>query len=351
LIGRNGGIEMNNVSTNTWDSSVEFFNQVSERALLHYTNVNDLTAELLDYSENATYLIRNTNTGVKQILRVCRPNYHMKQQIESEVKWVKATGENTPINVPKPIAALNGEYIQTVKLDGQDVEYHCVMFSFLEGKMPEIDNEDQLIEVFEVIGEMAAQLHEDVFRNWNQFKEFKRPIWNYENILGEKPIWGRWQDGIAITPERLKLFTRVADVIKLRLERFGQNPERFGLIHADLRHANLLVNGDEVNVIDFDDSGFGWYLADVASSLTLIEHRSSVPVLIESWLKGYRKVRSLSEEEENEIPTFIMMRRLQIIAWAGSRDNKLTEELGSEYTRQADAMAKAYLDKFENSQY
>lgn len=53
-----------------------------------------------------------------------------------------------------------------------------------------------------------------------------------------------------------------------------------------------------------------------------------MPDLIQAWLKGYRKVRALSKEEELEIPTFIMMRRLQLIAWIGSRENETTRELG-----------------------
>jgi len=42
-------------------------------------------------------------------------------------------------------------------------------------------------------------------------------------------------------------------VIGARLARFGSGAARFGLIHADMRLANLLVDGDDVCVIDFDD--------------------------------------------------------------------------------------------------
>ena len=85
-----------------------------------------------------------------------------------------------------------------------------------------------------------------------------------KRLLGESPKWARWQDGLGITAERVELFVEVSKVIKSRLEDFGQDCNRFGLIHADLRHANLLVKDGEVKVIDFDDSGFGWYLYDLA---------------------------------------------------------------------------------------
>ncbi|MFS0575457.1 phosphotransferase [Sporosarcina sp. 179-K 3D1 HS] len=338
---------MPDVIINTWDRSVDFFNEVPRKAVDLYDGLSGFKLELLNYSENATYLLQNPETGGKRILRVCRPNYHSKEEIESEIQWMLSIGEHTSIVVPKPIVGENGEYVQSIRLDYRDFEYHCVLFTFLEGDEPDIENEEKLIEVFEEIGKTAAQFHKHVMEKGNGFTNIKRPIWDYENLLGDKAKWGRWHDGLAITPAREALFTRVSKVIRNRLERFGQGRERFGLIHGDLRHANLLVRQGEVQVIDFDDSGFGWFLFDLAASLTFIEHRRYVPKLIESWLKGYRQVRPLSEEEEFEIPTFILMRRLQLIAWVGSRENETTTELGSAFTEQTDALAEAYLREFE----
>ncbi len=332
----------------TWESSVELFDQVSQKAMKLFEELSNSTVKLLDYSENATYLVQNPETKEKHILRVCRPNYHTKEEIESEVYWLQSINDNTSIIVSQPILGSNNEYIQTVKLENHLLEYYCVMFTFLDGEAPDVDHESKLIKVFEDIGYTTAQFHNHVINNWEKFNEIKRPIWNYGNLLGEQPKWGKWQDGLDITPGRVELFGKVSKVIKSRLENFGQDCNRFGLIHADLRHANLLIKDGEVKVIDFDDCGFGWYLYDLAASLTFIEHRSYVPKVIESWLKGYRRIRSLSEQEENEIPTFIMMRRLQLIAWVGSRDNETTQELGSEFTEQTDKLAKIYLN---NSEY
>lgn len=340
---------MSKAGANTWENSVALFNEVSQQTIDLYKELANSTVKILDYSENATYLVEKPDVGEKYILRVCRPNYHTKEEIASEVHWLQSIDENTSIIVSRPILGLNNEYIQTVTLDNRPFEYYCVLFTFLDGEEPDVDDEDKLIKVFGEIGRTTAKIHNHVVNNWKEFEQIKRPIWNYETILGENPKWARWQDGLGITPERLELFERVSKVIKSRLEKFGKDCNRFGLIHADLRHANLLVKDGEVKVIDFDDSGFGWYLYDLAASLTFIEHRPYVPELIEEWLKDYRKVRALSEEEEKEIPTFIMMRRLQLIAWVGSRDNETAQELGSEYTEQTDELAKAYLKNFESS--
>ena len=61
-----------------------------------------------------------------------------------------------------------------------------------------------------------------------------------------------------------------------------------------MRLANLLIDGGETKVIDFDDCGFSWYLYDCATALSFIEHRPDVPELVAAWVKGYRSVAPLS---------------------------------------------------------
>lgn len=325
---------------------LETFERVAKDAVKRFPNCDDATIELLNYSENSTYLVRRPD-GTKSILRVCRPGYHSKEEIQGEITWLQSIAEKTPIEVAMPILGKDGEYVQAVALDDFDQPFNCVMFAFLEGEMPNVDDEVKLAQVFEKIGEITAILHQHSIDHWDTFQTtIRRHTWDYETILGEAPKWGRWQDGKGITPERAELYGRVSEIIRRRLERYGKGRDRFGLIHADLRHANLLVHNDRVKLIDFDDCGYGWYMYDLATSLTFIEDRPYVPDLIASWLKGYRKVRPLSEEEEQEIQTFIMMRRLQLIAWIGSRDNETTRELGSKYTEDTDPMAIKYLETY-----
>ena len=85
-----------------------------------------------------------------------------------------------------------------------------------------------------------------------------------------------------------------------------------------MRQANILVEGEQIKVIDFDDCGFGWHVQDLASAVSFIEHKDVVPELINAWLAGYKKVMPFTDTDFMEIDTFIMMRRLQLTAWMGS---------------------------------
>lgn len=217
------------------------------------------------------------------------------------------------------------------------------MFTFLTGQEPA---ENDLLGPFERLGTVSAHMHRHS-RNWKLPPGFTRQCWDHSGALGERSIWGRWQQGLGMTPAHLRLFDRLSETIRRRLYAFGTGPQRFGLIHADIRLANLLVEGEETKVIDFDDSGFGWYLYDIGTALSFIEHRRDVPALVDAWVRGYRKVASLAAEEEAEIPTFIMMRRLLLVAWIGSHhETDLARSLGAAYTDGTADLAEAYLARF-----
>ena len=95
-------------------------------------------------------------------------------------------------------------------------------------------------------------------------------VWTYDTIIGEHAAWGDWRAFPEMTTEAENILSEVSRIIKRRLERYGTNENNFGLIHADLRLANLLIEGDQIKVIDFDDCGFGWHLHDLASALVLL---------------------------------------------------------------------------------
>ena len=66
----------------------------------------------------------------------------------------------------------------------------------------------------------------------------------------------------------------------------------YNLIHADLHFGNVLVDGDRLAVIDFDDCGFGWHPYELA--VVLAGHPTErFDANFESLLRGYRRVRAL----------------------------------------------------------
>ncbi len=185
-------------------------------------------------------------------------------------------------------------------------------------------------------------------RQWHRPPWFQRHTWDFETSLGEdKPHWGRWRDGMGVDAGKAKLFGRTVALIGKRLAAYGKGNDRFGLIHCDLRLANLLIDGKAVKVIDFDDCGFGWYMYDAATPVSFYEHEPQVPALIESWKQGYRRVAKLPKPDEDEIPTFIMLRRLLLVAWIGSHsETDLAKSMGLPYTEGTAGLCEDYIRRY-----
>ena len=302
---------------------------------------------LINLSENATYAV-TAASGQKWALRIHRDGYHSKAAIASELAWLQALRSDNVVITPAPVPGRDGQIIQVVGHPQAGQPRNVVLSKWESGFEPGIGQD--LIRPFEVLGEATARMHRHA-RNWPRPPGFARPEWNFDTALGEtKPHWGRWRDGIGVTAERARLFGRTAGVIGNRLAAYGQGKDRFGLIHCDLRLANLLIDGDAVKVIDFDDCGFSWFMYDAATPLSFYEHEPHVPDLIEAWKVGYRRVLDLAKADEAEIPTFVMLRRLLLVAWIGSHaETDLAKSMGLPYTEGTMALCETYLAQFDCS--
>ena len=333
---------MTNASTLSHDAMLALLQMVAEEALKRYTLPDDVAAKLINVSENATYRIDNAASGEKWALRVHRDGYHCRTAIASELAWIAALRAEKIVLTPAPIPGRDGELIQRVAVEGLPAPRNVVLFAWENGSEPLATD----VAGFETLGETAARMHAHV-RAWQKPDWFERHSWDFDTSLGERPHWGRWRDGMGMTPEALAVFGETVHLIKDRLERFGKSPHRFNIIHGDMRLANLLVDGPQVKVIDFDDCGYSWLLYDCATTVSFFEHSPEVPELLRAWARGYRRSGDLAVEDEAEIPTFVMLRRLLLIAWIGSHsETELAQSMGVDYTRQTLPLCESYLSRY-----
>jgi Ser/Thr protein kinase RdoA (MazF antagonist) len=314
------------------------------RALDHYDLPAGCTAGLLNLSENATYRVAAPD-GRCWALRLHREGYHTQQAIASELAWAIDLRQAGVATTPKPIAGVDGELVQSIAHPLLATPRNAVLFDWEAGAEPGI--RDDLTGSFEALGETAARMHLHA-RQWRRPSWFTRHSWTFDTALGEeRPHWGRWRNGVGMDREKEQLFARTVSLIGRRLAAYGMGAERFGLIHADLRLANLLIDGSTVKVIDFDDCGFSWYMYDAATPVSFHEHEPQVPELIEHWKAGYRKVLPLLAEDETEIATFLILRRILLVAWIASHiEAEFPRSLGAGYTDGSLPLCEDYLRRF-----
>jgi Ser/Thr protein kinase RdoA (MazF antagonist) len=314
---------------------------VVRAALGHYDFSSDATVSLVNVSENSTFCVDDPQTGRRAALRVSRPDYHSKAAIESELAWMEALREAGIVDPAVPIAARDGSLVTTVDVEAGPPR-QVVLFEWISGEEPSADGD--LVPKFRLLGTIAAgmQLHA---MSWRRPPWFTRYTVDYEVALGPNALWGRWQDSLGMGRDELRILARVDAEICRRLTAYGKRWERFGLAHSDLRLANLLIEGEHIRVIDFDDCGTTWYMYDFATAVSFIEDDPRVPELMAAWVDGYRDQRPLSAADVEILPTLVMFRRMLLVGWVGSHHAYAAEaaELGAGYTAGTCDLADAYL--------
>ena len=334
---------MTDFDTLSHEAQLPILLELAVKATQNYALPSGLAVKMINLSENATFSVQAPD-GQRWALRIHRDGYHSRTAIASELAWLQDLRDKRVIVTPAPVPGRDGEIIQIVGHPRMVNARHVVLSEWETGAEPGIGQD--LNQAFGVLGEVTARMHRHT-RQWQRPTWFARPTWNFETSLGANPHWGRWRDGLGVGPQNVAVFERTVDFIERRLRTYGQSAERFGLIHCDLRLANLLIDGDAVKVIDFDDCGFSWFMYDAATPVSFYEHEPQVPDLIEAWKTGYRRVLELDAADEAEIPTFVMLRRLLLVAWIGSHsETELAQSMGISYTNGTTDLCDRYLSTF-----
>jgi 4-aminobutyrate aminotransferase-like enzyme/Ser/Thr protein kinase RdoA (MazF antagonist) len=298
--------------------------------------------QLLTISENATFRASDPKSGSDVIFRVHRPGYHSKAEIGSELAWVEALRRDGVVATLEAMPQTDGELIADI--DDEGVVRHVVAFGMLPGKEP--DEGEDLARWFRELGAVNARLHAHA-RNWRKPADFVRKVWDFDAMLGEVQLWGDWRAGPGLNAQGRAVLEQTAALLGELLKAYGKEEDRFGLVHADMRLANLLVDGDTLFVIDFDDCGFSWFLYDFAAAISFKEHESYIPALQAAWIEGYRTVAPLSDEDCAMIPVFVMLRRMLLTAWIASHsETPMAQAMGEDYTHGTVALARTFLDSY-----
>jgi Ser/Thr protein kinase RdoA (MazF antagonist) len=302
----------------------------------------------LKVRENAVFRIDMAGGG-RAVLRVHRSGYHSDEELDSEFVWMRAL-EAAGIPVPRVIQSRNGRNFEVVAARAGNDARQIDVFEWIDGRQlgsveSGVSGEDAAIaEQYHMIGAIAARMHNHTTA-WEQPVGFRRHAWDAAGLVGENPFWGRFWDLAALSPAQKSLLLRTRAKIAGELAAYGTKPDRYGLIHADLVPENLLVDGRRVQVIDFDDAGFGWHLFELATSLYFITGDAIYQTAREALIRGYRSERAMSDEVLARLPLFLAARGTTYLGWVHTRQGSETaRELTPFLVERACAVAEDYLE-------
>ena len=303
--------------------------------------------ELLKVRENAIYGVQ-TDDHRRAVLRVHRPGYHSDAALRSELTWMHALAASG-IDVPKPIPSRAGNPFELIHLPSVSGARQVAMFEWIEGRPlgsveHGLSGDPAAVErTYTTVGQLAARMHNQASA-WLPPASFQRHSWCEAGLVGETPLWGRFWELEVLSASQRALFRHLRRRISQELIRFGRAPDRFSLIHADLVPENILVEGERVRIIDFDDAGFGWHLFELATSLYFIRRESFYERARAALIAGYRQHRALPDEHLRLLPMFLAARGTTYLGWIHTRKGEpAAQELTPQMIDLAVAAAEEYL--------
>ncbi len=323
--------------------------RLAHRALRAW-GLDAVELDLIKYRENAVFKVK-TASGALYALRVHRHGYHSDAALRSELHWISALQESG-LDVPTVVPLATGENFALIAHDGVPETRQVDIFEWVDGAQFGSVEEGvaadlgRVRSVYHTIGGLAARLHNQATA-WTLPKGFTRHSWDADGLTGEAPFWGRFWELQALTQTQRDLILRARARVHEDLLRYGadaENTEMYSLIHADFVAENLLLDGDRVRLIDFDDAGFGWHLFEIATALYFEMGEPHYDAAFEALIEGYRMHRSLPDSQVAQLPLFFLARAFTYLGWVHTRQETDTaKELTPMLIAKACSLSESYL--------
>lgn len=337
---------MTNVSDLSAVEQAELYRRLAQAATSLWP-LEAVRVEPIKVRENAVFAVHLADGG-KVAMRVHRLGYHSDDALRSEQLWMRALGAEG-IAVPCPVLSRANNPFELFELHGLPGRRQVDVFQWIDGQqLGSVEHglsaaAGSIGDTYSTVGELAAKIHNQAC-DWRPPAGFRRHAWDADGLAGERPLWGRFWELQGLSPAERRLFEQLRSRVYQELTAFGMQRDRYSLIHADLVPENILVTGGGLQMIDFDDAGFGWHLFELATSLYFIRREPFYGEARDALIEGYRRVRELPDAHLRRLPLFLAARGTTYLGWVHTRQGEsVTRELTPQLIELAAEAANEYL--------
>jgi Ser/Thr protein kinase RdoA (MazF antagonist) len=251
------------------------------------------------------------------LLRIHHPGYQSTKAIELELAWLAAMCRDANLPVPEPVPTIDGRLLTQVSIAGIPGKRDCSLLRWLKGRFL---TKGIRAKNYQAQGRLMARLH-DYSAQWIPPSGLTKRRYDWSGLFKDDSGTGMpASEAWALLPKPYQEpFEIVARRVKQVMKNLGQGPDVFGLIHADLGvDSNVLFWQGEARAIDFDESGFGYWVYDLAISLEHCREDAEYPQFREALLDGYVEIRSLPENHLNHLDLFAAAFDVYWTLWAAA---------------------------------
>ena len=270
----------------------------------------------LTYSSNAVFALRAA--GARYVLRLSLASRVNESRLRSELAWLRAIRQRTDLLAPNPVAlCLAGAERLYVAVSHDRLpppqRVFCVLFEHIEGRRKSARELNALD--CRRIGRYLGELHKGA--QIDRPADFDRPRLDWQGLFGAESPYQSADESRALAARQRDVFAEVAARVGQVMARLEGERETFGLIHGDLLSKNALFGRDAVAALDFEFSGWGYFLYDLAPLLWELrgERRGDFVPLEDALLDGYRSARRFARIDRDALESFIAARQLASCRW------------------------------------
>ena len=309
--------------------------EIARNAVKQY-NFNSVKLEFIKHLENTTFKLSAEQGNF--LVRVYCGLQNTVQDIESEAKIIEYLSSCNYYTYQKPIYNNSNNFVSIGEASG--ISKPVSILSWIGS--PIVGNNVNDISLFEKLGKLIAHIHNEL-ADWQIPVDFHRPTFDAGNLIGKNGAFGYANLAYKyFDRETVSLFDSVYQRL-IDFEAVAVKANNFGIIHGDLHLNNVILHQNNLVPIDFDDSGYGYYIYDLA---VILANYWGIPEYSEirtNLVKGYRSIGQLSSEIENQLSLFIAARYIFIaLYFAGKSQQEATfRQTASEYIP-------SYIAKLEN---
>ncbi len=268
---------------------------------------------MLRNRENAVFRMALPN-GEQAALRLPRIGYQTAAAIESEL-WFCGALAGAGLPVPRALPALNGTALVVLPSGrmASAVEWRAGAALGEAGVLLAGSAAEQAA-LHHALGRLLAQVHA-ASEALILPHSFTRPAWDSDGLTGETPFWGRFWDHPALTPPEQTKLQAARQFLRAGLQTHTKTAPLIP-IHADVLRENILVDGNALSLIDFDDSGLGFALYDLGTVLSQNLYEPAFTDIRAALIAGYKTLRPV---DAAMVDLFTLARCLASVGWTMPR--------------------------------
>ncbi len=314
---------MKEFSKLSYKGQVSRLRELAEKALTHYS-IKVSKIKFINHGENTTFKITDSRKK-NYLLRICRQDYHTVDALNEELQWLKKLSHQ--FQVPIPVPSKKKKLLEWASTELLPEGRHTALFNWTDGVFlsTKKSSKNKMKEHHMVsLGRLIGELHN---HETTHGKVIYRNFWTVEGLVGRKAKFGSIDHITQATPAQQKLISRTRRSLWTSMKKFEKKyPHKQGLIHADLHFGNLVFNKKDIALIDFDDSGFGFFAYDLAIPIVSVTHSKFLSekekvLFRKAILEGYKQIQPWTADDERFLDQCMLARKLLMLGWLNSRSD------------------------------